>query len=238
VIAFAAIAANVRDAAAGDPKADALVKQGSEAYAAGKYEDAISALQQALTIEPRKETLFALAQAERLGGHCTAAIAHYKQLLSLMTDFESAKLIQGNVALCENTQTTKPPPEPQAAPPPPPPPASTTKTVVRVERHGDALATSLFAVGALSVGAAAGLYIASNNARDDATTAGTLAIHNQLDDRADQERALSYVALGVGVSAMGYAVYRWVTGHDEQPPATVSIVPTRNAATVGLSASW
>jgi hypothetical protein len=209
------------------PSADELVKQGTEAYGAGHYDDAITALKQAYELDHRKETLFALAQAERLGGHCPAAVAHYKQLLAKMTDLESSKLIEGNVALCENTEAVTRPTEPAPAP--------ATKTVVRVERRGDPLATTLFATGTLAIGAAAGLYIAANNAQDDAKTAGTLAVHNQLDDRANQEHALSYVALGVGVGAMGYAVYRWLSGGDEPKAAAVSVAPTAHGAAVGLA---
>jgi len=219
--------------AAADPTADELAKQGADAYAAGHYDDAVTALQKAYALDPKKETLFALAQSERLGGHCPAAVEHYKLLLSQLNDLESSKLIEGNVALCEKTEALK---KPDAPPPAPAQPAA-VKTVVRVEHSSDRLATMSFAAGMLALGAGGGLFVASSNARDDAKTADTLAAHNQLDSRADTERGASYIAFGVGAAAVGYAIFRWVRGGDEDG-AAVAVTPRAHGAAVGLTLRW
>jgi len=229
VIAAAAIVVSARPAAA-DEVGD-LLKQGAAAYQDGRYDDAIAKLQKAYDLQPKPDTLFALAQAERLGGHCPSAIKHYKQVLEKMTDLETSKLIQGNVALCEKTEavvTDKP-----KDPVPPVPPPTATRTVVR-EHHTDYLAVASMATGTLALGAGVGLFVASGATRDAAAGAKTLDDNHTLNDRADLQRGLSYVALGAGVGLVGFAVYRWATGHDEEPPATISLGHGQNPTTFSL----
>jgi tetratricopeptide (TPR) repeat protein len=230
-MAVAAVALCARAAAADE--LDDLMKQGSQAYQNGHYEDAIAKLQQAYALSPKVEILFALAQAERLGGHCPAAVAHYKQVLERMTDLETAKLVQGNVALCEKTEAvvedkTKPPPDHTAPPPPPPPPP---KTIVRVEHDTDYLAVSSLAAGALGLGLATGLYMASGATRDAAAGAPTLDDNHTLNDRADLERGMAYITTAVGVGLVSYAIYRWVRPTHEHPGPLVQLAHTRQGTT-------
>jgi tetratricopeptide (TPR) repeat protein len=231
VIAAAAIVVSARPAAA-DEVGD-LLKQGAAAYQDGRYDDAIAKLQKAYDLQPKPDTLFALAQAERLGGHCPSAIKHYKQVLEKMTDLDTSKLIQGNVALCEKTEAvdvTKPKLD---APPAPP-----RKVVVGSEGHVDVLAVTSVAVGTLSLGASVGLFVASSATRDSAAHAATLDDNHRLNDRADLERGLSYVTAGVGVGLVGFAVYRWATGHREQPPTAVTITHAADATTLSFIGRW
>lgn len=226
MIAAAAIALSVRPASA-DELGD-LMKQGSQAYQDGRYDDAIAKLDKAYELSPKPEILFALAQAERLGGHCPAALTHYKKVLEKMTDLDTAKLIEGNVALCEKTEAvdTDRPREKETPGP--------TKTVVRVEHHTDKLALTSFAIGALGLGAAGGLYVASNATRDAAAGAPTLDGNHSLNSRADLERGMSYGAAGVGVALVTFAIYRWVSASDEQPPAAVAVGHGRDGTTFSL----
>jgi tetratricopeptide (TPR) repeat protein len=191
---------------------DDLMKQGAQSYQDGRYEDAIAKLTKAYAMSPKPDVLFALAQAERLGGHCPAAVAHYRKVLEAMTDLEAAKLIQGNIALCEKTEAVGSKPVATA---PAPTPASPPRVVVRVEHKTDLLAVGSVAVGTLAVGAGMGLYIASGSTRDAAAGAPTLDQNHTLNSRADLERGLSYVSTGAGVALVGYAIYRWASGHDE-----------------------
>lgn len=216
------------------PTVSDLVKQGSEAFKAGKYDDAIAAFTKAYEIEPRSDTLFALAQAERLGGQCKLAIPHYKKLLEQLNDLEKAKLVQSNLDLCEKSEPIAKPVEPIKVEPTPP--VAPAKTIIRVERRSDPLAIALVAGGALGLGAGTGLYIAANASRDAADDARTLEDNRRFNDRADVQRALSFTAYGVGVGLVGYAVYRWVRG--KEPSAGVAISPSRDATTVTVGLTW
>jgi len=235
VIAAAAVLA-LPALAAADP-VDDLMKDGSKAYADGRYDEAIAKLQKAYELSPKPEILFALAQAERLGGHCPAAIRHYKQVLERMTDIDTAKLVQGNISLCEHTEGVDDKPAPVPQPAPAPAPAPPPKVSVRVESHTDALAIASAAGGALALGGAFGLYVASGAERDAAAGAPTLAQNRSDNDRADLERGLSYVATAAGVGLVTYAVVRWVKGGAESQTA-VGLAPSSHGATFSLARRW
>ena len=168
-----AMTALAHDAAA-DPTARGLFKQGIEEYKAQKYDAAAATLKQSYELDPKPDVLFALAQAERLGGHCPEAVAHYKKLLESISDLPTAKLVQNSLALCPQPEAEKPKPvEPATRREPPPPPRPITKTVVREVRPTDVLATMLVAGGMLGLGAGGGLFLASRNSQDAADHART-----------------------------------------------------------------
>jgi hypothetical protein len=232
----------LRHASADVPDASELVKQGLEAYKAGSYDNAVSLLQHAYELEPKVETLFAVAQAERLGGHCPAAVTDYKKVIEQMSDLHTAKLVQTNIELCQRTEAVEPgpsaaKPEPAASVAPlasPSPP----KTIVRYQRRTELWSTALGTTGMLGIGAGIGLFIASDASRDGANHARTLDDYRRFNDRADVERELSYGALGAGVAMLGVAVVHWISGGDEQPPATIAITPRDRAATISIRARW
>jgi len=236
VIAAAAVLSAPALAAANP--VDDLMKDGSKAYADGRYDDAIAKLQKAYELSPKPEILFALAQAERLGGHCPAAIHHYKQVLERMTDIDTAKLVQGNISLCEHTEGADDKPAPAPTPQPAPPPAAAPpKVIVRVEPHTDTLAVTSAAGGALALGGAFGLYVASNAERDAAAGAPTLAQNRSDNSTADLERGLSYVAAAAGVGLVAYAVVRWVK-HGGESQTAVGVAPAAHGATFSLARRW
>jgi hypothetical protein len=219
------------------PDAPELVKQGLDAYKAGSYDEAVTLLQKAYDLDPKVETLFAVAQAERLGGHCPAAITAYKKVIEQVSDLRTAQLVQTNIALCQRTEAVDaaPPPIkaelPGVAPPAPSP-------IVRYARRNDVWATALATTGMLGVGAGVGLFIASDASRDGAHQARTLDDYRRFNDRADLERELSYAALGVGAAMIGVAIVRWVSGNDEQPSAAIAITARDRSATISVSRSW
>ncbi len=215
-------------------KAGDLMKKGIDQYKAGKYTDAAATLQQAYDLDHKPETLFALAQAQRLSGDCTSAAANYHRVLEQMSDVNTAKLVQQNLALCEkDAPKPEPKPEPVAAPTAPAPePQIVTRTVVK-EGKTDVLAASLFGVGMLSLGAAGGLYLAASSNADAADKAATLDAHNSLSDKAKAEDVGMVVAAGVGVVAIGYAVFRWT--HGSEPKTEVAAVPTSGGGALWVS---
>ncbi len=223
------------EAAAG-PKARELYKRGIEEYKARKYEAAAATLKASYDLDPKPDALFALAQAERLGGRCAEARTHYKLLLEQTTELATAKAVQTNLDLCG------PEPEPaKAAPPeaepPAPPPQTITKTVVREVRRSDKLATALLAGGMLGLGAGGGLFLASRNSRGDADRALTLDDHDKLVARADRERLASFAAGGAGVLMIGAAIARWALAGDAKP-TEVTVAPSAGGALLVLSSGW
>ena len=221
-----------------------LVKKGIEAYKAGKYDDAARLFEKAYAQEPKAETLFALAQAERLGGRCEKAVVHYKQLLAQTTELATAKAVQNNLALCPQPSQERerepepearpaPAPEPEVSPPPPP------RTIVREVRETDALGAGLLATGALGGGFAIGMFLRSTSTRDDAGKARTLDDANQLHDRADRDRLVAIIAGGASAVAIGYAVFRLARGGRSETAATeLAVTPTAGGSMMVLSKRW
>ena len=230
---LAAVIATAQTAGA-DPAAD--LKRGIELYKAGKYGDAAALLKQAYEATGKPETLFSLAQAERLAGDCTSAAAHYHKVVELVSDLNVAKLVEQNLALCEPPKPAEPAPKSEPAPPPPPPEVI-TKTVVREVGHTDVLAALALTAGALGTGAAGGLYLAMQANRDAAGRARTLDDHVELEHRADSDRIAMVAAGAVGLAFIGLAVYRW-TRSDDAPRAEVAIAPSASGAAVWVTSRW
>ncbi len=220
--------------ASADTEAE-LLKRGIELYKAGKYAEAVPVLAKAYDLEPKPDTLFPLAQAERQAGDCTAAAAHYKKLLTQIGDFNVAKLVQQNLALCEKPSEPAAPAceDKPAAPGEPAKPITVTKTVVR-GGGSDKLATGLAVVGTLALGVSAGLAVATKSTIDASNQAETLDVHNSLADRAIVQRDAAIAAGVVGAAALGYAVFRWVTNHD-RPAADVAVAPAPGGGGVWVS---
>ncbi|MBV8758879.1 MAG: hypothetical protein JO257_16450 [Deltaproteobacteria bacterium] len=213
-------------------KAGDLMKKGIDQYKAGKYPEAAATLQQVYDLDHKPETLFALAQAQRLAGDCPSAAANYHKVLDQISDMNTAKLVEQSLALCEPPKPESKP-EPAAPPPAPAPPQIITKTVVQETSKTDVVAASLFGVGMLSLGAAGGLYLAASSNADAADKAATLDAHNSLSDKAKSEDVGMMVAAGVGVVAIGYAVFRWT--HGSEAKTEVAAVPTNGGGALWVS---
>jgi tetratricopeptide (TPR) repeat protein len=221
-------------AAHADPAADAM-KKGIEAFKAGKYDEAVTHLKKAYDLDNKPETLYALAQAERLSGDCTSAAAHYHKVIDQMPDINVSKLVQENLSLCEKDQPKpEPKPEPAPAPAPPPEPKIITKTVVREVSHTDKLAMGMLAGGTLAVGASVGLFLAARANDDASTKAYTRPDYDSFRDKASTERTAMYVAGAAGVAMLGYAVFRY-TRHDDTKASEVALVPTETGGTLWVS---
>jgi tetratricopeptide (TPR) repeat protein len=215
-----------------------LMKKGIEQYKAGKYTEAAATLQRVYDLDHKPETLFALAQAQRLAGDCTSAAANYHKVIAQVSDVNTARLVQQNLSLCEKDEPKPaPPPEPKAEPAAPPEPQVITKTVVRDRGKTDKLAATMFGVGMLGLGAAGGLYLASSSNADAADNARTLDEHNRLASRASSESTGMVIAAGVGVAALGYAVFRWTRG-GETSKTEVAAVPTTSGGAIWVRSSF
>ncbi len=218
---------------------NAALKKGIELYKAGKYAEARIQIEKAYKADPKPETLFALAQTERLAGDCVAAAAHYKQVIAEVSDLNVAKLVQQSLLLCEPEQakpepTVQPPKVGASEPPPPVEPKIVEKIVFRDQTRTDKVAVAMLGGGMLALGAAAGLYVAASSNADAADLARSLADHDSLADKAKSERTLMYVAAGAGALMLGVAVYRFATGgrKTEKSDAGVAVIPNESGGSL------
>lgn len=91
-----------RPVEAGPPVPTALehYQAGLSHYNVQEYEAAIAEFKEAYKLDARPEFLFNLAQAERLGHHCTLAIVAYETFLRGPVPDEFAMLARGHIERC------------------------------------------------------------------------------------------------------------------------------------------
>jgi tetratricopeptide (TPR) repeat protein len=233
--------------ATSDAAADAagdLVKRGLADYKAGKYAAAATSLEKAYNLDPKPETLFAWAQAERLLGDCEAAIPLYKKLLQETSDLNGGRLVRENLALCE-----PPEPEPKVEPAPEPEPVREPEPEVRPEplpappakviehRGPGGLAIALIAAGTLGIGVGGGFFIASNASADAAGRARTIEDYDDLRARADSQRTISLVAGGAGAALLAVGIVQAIR-HSGPHESKIGIAPAPGGASVWVTARW
>jgi len=100
------------------PEAKQRFDAGMTHYAARRWTDAIREFEAAYAIEPRREILFAQAQATRLSGACGAAVPLFERFLATRPPVQQVEATRIALARCAaiEAQTPKPLSSPAAAP--------------------------------------------------------------------------------------------------------------------------
>lgn len=217
--------------------ARALFKKGIEEYKAQKYGDASITLLKSYELDPKPDTLFALAQAERLDGRCSDAVGRYKKLLEDTKDLPTAKAIGANIMLCVSDKPVEAAPEKKPEPVVQTQPQTITKTVVKTERTTDKLSVALFSGGALALGGSVGLYFASRSSSADSDRATTLEESNRLYDRSKREQLLSFAVAGAGAALITVGIVH-VVRKGPKSSTEVAAVPASGGATFWVSSRW
>jgi len=209
--------------------ARALQQQGIDLYKAKKYDDAIAALAKSYQLDAQFDTLYALAQAERLGGHCPEAIPHYTKILEQTSDPVLAAAVQNNMGLCVTGADRDKKQECAATQPAAP--------VVATKPPSNKLGISLLAGGSLFAGAAIGMFVAASNSQDAAGTAPTYDDYDRYTGRAGLERGLGYAFTGAAVVSINISVYVLMRKPAETSP-TVSASYMSGTSSIFVQARW
>src|SRR5262245_14065091 len=83
------------------PEAKVRLARGLEYYKMKEFEAAIAEFEAAYAIDPRKEILFAQAQAERLSGDCASAAVLYRRFLGMDPPAVHAEAARASLEKCE-----------------------------------------------------------------------------------------------------------------------------------------
>jgi hypothetical protein len=213
--------------------------RGIELFTAKDYAGAILELGAGYAIEPRREFLFAEAQAFRLEGDCQSAVPLYQEFLT--RDPTAAQINATQIALARCAQqlaTTKPPavaatpappppslpvpppsPPPLRSPPPQPPPAPSAW-------YRDTLGDVLLGAGVVGLATGAAFMIASASARDAADQSATYPDYSQHFATAESRRDFAIGSLVAGAALGGAALFRFVQVRRREhapSPAPVSL---------------
>ena len=193
------------------PEARDRYQAGLTAYEARDFQAAARDFAAAYALDPRREILFAEAQATRLSGDCPAATRLFERFLATAPPAQQVEATRLALARCQAAPPESPPiaarPAPPAAGPMVAPPAP------RPPRwYHDRLALALAGAGVVAIGAGAAL-LASATARDaEAGAARTFDAYRAR--RASAETRWRWGALGVvtgsALFAAGAGRFVWV----------------------------
>ena len=238
-----------------DPKAQAHYDQGIARYAAKEYEAAASELAACYFIEPRREVLFAWAQAKRLAGDCASAAPLYRKYLESDAPRKTKRIATRKLDECKKklgdapeapdpTIPPPPPPEPEpppppevkpAAPPPPPPPPSPPEPEWETRRkpfYQDVLGDVLVGAGVAALAAGATFFVISSSTRDEAEGAPTQAEFEDQLAKAERQRTIAIASLAGGAALVTAGILRWTVF-----PATERVQVNASATKGGGSVS-
>ena len=207
------------DAAKMKPEARERYDRGLAAYQSKDYPNAIAAFEAGFALEPRREFLFANAQARRLAGDCRGAVPLYQRFLEMAPPPVQASATHIALARCAQQMAAERPAPPPIvvtprAPPPPPPPWTH-------DRWGAVLLGA--GVGGLAVG---GGFLASSFSALPSAHAPDYAHYGPPQGTAESRHTIAVVGLvsGGALAAAGAARYLWVR-HERRAHATLTIVP-------------
>jgi tetratricopeptide (TPR) repeat protein len=197
------------------PEARALYDKGLALYQSKDYAGAIAAFEAGFAVEPRREFLFANAQARRLAGDCRGAVPLFQRFLEMTPSPVQASATHIALARCAQQMAAEKPAAPLVVPPaPPPPPPPWTH-----DRWG----AVLLGAGVVGLGVGTAFLVASFSALPDAG-AMHKADYDARRATAESRHAIAVVGLvgGGALAAAGVARYAWVR---RERRATLTIVP-------------
>jgi len=197
-------------------EARAHYERGLELYGAKDYKGAIRELDAGYALDPRREFLFAEAQAHRLNGDCKSAVPLYKKFLDSEPDDVQVNAAHIALSRCAEQMATAPPPPARAATrtarllttaPGRSPSASTAPAG---PWYKDTLGGVLAGAGVAALAVGAGFSFAALSARDDANqSSANLPDYNARWSTARGRSQIATGAFAAGAALTGAAIYRY-----------------------------
>jgi hypothetical protein len=187
------------------PAAQALYDRALKGFETRDYAGAIADLEAGFALDPRREFLFAEAQAKRLSGDCRGAVVLYQRFLTTHPPALQIDATQIALARCAQELANKPPVVIVTPPPPPPPPRPAPPRWSR-----DPWGLGLTGAGAAAVAVGIGFLVASEIARGDAESATSYAAYSSHWSTAGTRLDVAVGALAVGGALVAAGVGRFV----------------------------
>lgn len=234
-----------RDASAMSDEVRAHWERGLAEHAARRYEAASAAFEACYLLDPRREFLFAWAQAARLAGDCATATTLYRKYLQVAASARQADAAQTQITTCEavlaaRARATEPAAErspatvePQGAPtgaapasesapvsaPGPEPVEVRSRSPWYLDLWGDVLVGS----GAAALTAGTLMYVSSG--RTASSNAPTYDAYARRLASAEHTRTAAVVTLGAGSALVVAGVLHMVLRSDtrEAPRTRVGV---------------
>jgi tetratricopeptide (TPR) repeat protein len=197
------------------PAAQALYDRGLSLYQSKEYAAAIKAFEEGFALEPRREFLFANAQARRLAGDCRGAVPLYQRFLEMQPPAVQASATHIALARCAQQM---------AAERPAPPPVLVLPSAPPPPWWHDRAGAALLGAGVVALGVGGGFLAASFAALPDAS-AGDYAAYAAARATADSRHTIAVLGFvgGGALAAAGVARYAWVR-HARRARPTLTVV--------------
>lgn len=198
------------------PDARAFFERALSRFGSHDYAAAIADLEAGYALEPRRDFLFAEAQAKRLGGDCGGAVALYQRFL--MTGPPAVQASAAQIALGRCAQELANRPQvvvtlPAPVPPPPPPP----------RWWHDPWGLTLSAAGATGLVVGVGYLAAFFVARDDANGAPSIGEYMRHWSAAGTRLDVAVGALAIGGALATTSVVRFALVRRRAQPGPVAL---------------
>jgi tetratricopeptide (TPR) repeat protein len=194
--------------------ARAHYERGLALYADKDYAGALTELRAGYALEPRREFLFAEAQALRLGGDCKAAVPLYQQFLKSGPDDVQVNATHIALGRCAAQMAAAPAPPP--APDKPRAPAPATAGVTTPARtppppwYADVAGGALLGGGVLGLATGAVFTLSAMSERDDANQrSATYAEYAQHWNAARSRERVAIIGFGAGAALTTAAIVRY-----------------------------
>ena len=184
------------------PAAQALYDRALKKFGTHDYAAAIGDLEEGFALDPRREFLFAEAQAKRLGGDCRGAVVLYQRFLTTKPPALQIDATQIALARCAQELARKPEVVIMAAPPAVPSPRPAPPRWTR-----DSWGWALTGTGVAALGIGVGYLVAAASARTDAENASTYGAYQSHWSTASSrvDVAIGALAIGAALTATGVA---------------------------------
>jgi hypothetical protein len=225
------------------PEARVHYDEGLRLYGDHAFAAAIRELEAGFALEPRREFLFAEAQAYRLAGDCARAIPLYERFLGSgpsPLQVDATRLALDRCA--RRTASVVPAPEKPVVPAPTLPPSR--PAAERAPWWHDRWAAAALGAGLAATGAGLGFVLAARSAADQADGPATMRYedYDRLWNTAERRQTIGIVSLAAGGALLAAGAVRlvWVHNKDARLPAetpgqrglTTMVVPAAGGASV------
>jgi hypothetical protein len=187
------------------PAAQALYDRALRAFETHDYAAAIRDLDAGFALDPRREFLFAEAQAKRLSGDCRGAVVLYQRFLTTQPPALQIDATQIALARCAQELAKKPEVVIVTPPPPPSPPRPAPPRWNR-----DPWGLGLTGAGVAAIGVGIGFLVAGEIARSDAGSATSYPAYASQWSAAGTRLEVAVGALAIGGALMAAGVGRFV----------------------------
>jgi hypothetical protein len=187
------------------PAAQALYDRALKGFETRDYVAAIRDLEAGFALDPRREFLFAEAQAKRLSGDCRGAVVLYQRFLTTHPPALQIDATQIALARCAQELAKKPEVVIMTPPPAPPPPRPAPTRWSR-----DPWGLGLTGAGLAAVGVGIGFLVAGELARGDAESATSYAGYASHWSTASTRLDVAVGALAIGGALVAAGVGRFL----------------------------